>query len=150
MLPLMQEALRDAVIQRRQRRSAFAVAVLAIGVLVGWGLLDMGIDVAPMRETVLVDAAPASDFDWKPFDPEASYRSLVEEGLVVTATSKGVLPANWTVERTLVLDLPTISNDELLAFFAEEGVEAAILCDSSGCELRHGLPRKSAEETPVG
>lgn len=157
MLPLMQEAMRDAVRRKRQRQSVAGFALLAVGVLVGWGLLDMGINITPTRETLVVestpvDAAPKAEFDWAPFDPVTAYQGLDTDNVMVTTQQAGDLPSNWKVDRTLVKDIPTVTDTELLTLFANEGIQAAILCDASGCELRHNLDasrEEATEEAPL-
>ena len=157
MLPLMQEAMRDAVRRKRQRQSVAGFALLAIGVLVGWGLLDMGANTTPTRETIVaesepVDPTPKTQLDWQSFDPVRAYESLDLDAVVVSAAPTSDLPSNWKIDRTLVKDIPTVTDTELLALFANEGVQAAILCNASGCKLHHNLRNptdQAPDENPV-
>lgn len=157
MLPLMQEAMRNANRQRRQRRSIAASLVLLIAAFIGWELIDLGTTTTRAPEMVVVDSAaptgqtelaataadslptdstPQKEWDWAPFDPQVEYNKLVAKGTVVVDASSDSLPATWIIDQSVVGEVPLITTQELVAMLDDSGVSAGVFCDDSRCTLR--------------
>lgn len=168
MLPLMQDAMRNASRQRRQRRSLAASLVLLVGVFVGWELIELGTSTPRAPEMVIVDSSnpttpnetsttplpPAESgatadpkWDWASFDPLVAYKDSITEGVLVSSESPDSIPATWVIDRTLVDDIPRVTSEELVAMLADSGIAAAVLCDASRCTLQVINPPQPDDET---
>ena len=169
MLPIMQEAMRNATRQRRQRRSLAASLVLLVAAFIGWELLEVGMSTPRAPESTLVDSSkpiPSTNiassslgtaetaattkqkWDWAPFDPIATYNESIADGILVSSDPANSLPATWIIDRTVVDDVPRVTSNELVGLLADSGITAGILCDSSKCTLRIVNQQTSDEETP--
>ena len=71
MLPLMQEAMREASRKRRQRRSVVASLVLLVAAITGWELLDISITRTRTPEIEVVDSTSTTPPPEAPITPTA-------------------------------------------------------------------------------
>ena len=155
MLPLLQDAMRDAVRQRRQRQSVAGFVLIGACVLLGWGLLDFSAQTKPTPTMVAddsnsVESVSTPSLDWQAFDPVANYDTMSTDAIIITSsTSVSELPVEWRIDHTLVHDLPTISGSDLLQLCAANGITAAIVCNPVRCEFRR-LSSSETNEEPMG
>ena len=150
MLPLLQDAVRGRVRQRRQRR---VVAGSLLVMLVAFGLVelfdksspvlegvdmqladaDAGLEVAPIPlETT--DASDDGSLDIKSCDQAALYAQAIERSPGLFITTPDRLPASArTGEAQFVVEY--LSTEELMAELSVAGMDSAVICSKQGCTL---------------
>lgn len=160
MLPLLQEAMRERVRRRRQRR-ALVCSVLAVLVTIGLvevfelrspnrqapeGLVaDRGPNLAPTTSSdAEIPARPAIDI--QSFDPSTLYAQLIERDPDILITTPTELRADQRTSDTTVV-VAIVTTDQLMMELAMAGMDSAVVCSADACTLFTTTPARDEERT---
>ena len=162
MLPLLQDAVRDRVRRRRQRR---AVACSLLALLVTFGLVELFEESGPVRNVVdtrladgfgevvpepiwSVESTVAGSLDLGSYDSKAMYERTLARNPDFFITTPDRLPDSArTPEVTVVVD--HVSTEQLMIELAMAGMDSAVICSERGCTLfTAGGSVRDADEEP--
>ena len=162
MLPLLQDAVRDRVRRRRQRR---AVACSLLALLVTFGLVELFEESGPVRNVVdtrladgfsevvpepiwTAESTMGGSLDLGSYDPKAMYaRALARNPDFLVTTPDRLPDSARTPEVTVVVDY--VSTEQLMIELAMAGMDSAVICSDRECTLfTAGGPARDADEDP--
>ena len=122
MLPILQNAMRDATRRKHNRRSIAVAAVLLLATIGLW---------QRTAET--------------PTETLSSMQRLMASGNFERSTESS-FPESWLQSRTLLVTPVTIETTELLQLCGENNMLAAVRCNTTKCSLHLGARGSSLHE----